>query len=343
MKDVLQRLFAGERSALARAITMVESRSARWQNEGQSMVAAALQRPPPSQACSSGAGPRSSFRIGLTGPPGAGKSTFVEALGTMLTARQEKVAVLSIDPSSALSGGSILGDKTRMTHLSRDPLAYVRPSPSSGTLGGVARNTCDSIVLCEAAGFNTILVETVGVGQSETAVADMVDMFILVMPPGAGDELQGIKRGIVELSDMVIVNKADGDLIPAARRAHYEYRSALKLMKQRSAIWSPRVISVSSLEQTGIDKAWSNMLEFHAAMTGSGELHSKRMRQANIWMWHHVTDRIMAKFRAHPDIVAQLPELEREVSEGRLTAGQGADTLLAIMGLHDTDPILPLP
>ena len=342
---------------------------------------------------------KGTFRIGLSGPPGAGKSTLIEALGGLLTEAGEKVAVLSVDPSSTLSGGSILGyvvvrsryfkrekggasvmtvtvavasaiisslrfgfpffptyisllflliflffvlrvavvvavavavgsDKTRMHKLSVNPDAYVRPSPSSGSLGGVARNTCDSILLCEAAGYSTVIVETVGVGQSEVAVADMVDMFVLVVPPGGGDELQGIKRGIVELVDMVIVNKADGDLIPASRRAHYEYLSALKLLRQREPSWRPRVVSVSSLEGTGIEKAWSRMTSFKETTEDAGAFQEKRRAQSKVWLWHHVTDRMLKLFKEHPVVASQVNDVEAAVLAGQLTAGQGADTLL---------------
>lgn len=326
-----ERLLAGDRSTLARAITLVESRAPKWQDVGQGLVSAAI------KAQQDGGGPSGgALRIGLSGPPGAGKSTFVEALGNLLTAAGEKVAVLSVDPSSTLTGGSILGDKTRMTHLSRHPNAYVRPSPSSGSLGGVARNTCDSILLCEAAGFSTVLVETVGVGQSEVAVADMVDMFVLVVPPGGGDELQGIKRGIVELVDLVIVNKADGDLIPAARRAHFEYLSALKLMRQRSPDWRPRVESVSSLEMTGIDKAWERMAAFREATMASGSFQEKRRNQSNVWLWHHVTDRLLSWFKAHPTVDSQVSSIEADVLSGKMTAGQGADELIRSFAVQNT-------
>lgn len=215
-----------------------------------------------------------------------------------------------------------------MHKLSVNPDAYVRPSPSSGSLGGVARNTCDSILLCEAAGYSTVIVETVGVGQSEVAVADMVDMFVLVVPPGGGDELQGIKRGIVELVDMVIVNKADGDLIPASRRAHYEYLSALKLLRQREPSWRPRVVSVSSLEGTGIEKAWSRMTSFKETTEDAGAFQEKRRAQSKVWLWHHVTDRMLKLFKEHPVVASQVNDVEAAVLAGQLTAGQGADTLL---------------
>ncbi|RKP35816.1 ArgK protein [Dimargaris cristalligena] len=216
--------------------------------------------------------PMRSFRIGLSGPPGVGKSTFIEAFGTLLTEQGYRLSVLAIDPSSILTGGSILGDKTRMPNLSRNTNAYIRPSPNRGTLGGVARNTHQSMLLCEAAGYNVCLVETVGVGQSETMVADMVDMFVLLVPPGGGDELQGMKKGIMEIADMVLVNKADGDLLNAARRAQIEYTSALKFMHHRFSSWRPPVLPVSSMQKEGLKEAWSSMLKFKNEFEADGSL-----------------------------------------------------------------------
>ena len=240
-------LLAGDRRALARAITLVESTTAADQKQSEELLDAMLPQ-------TGGA-----MRIGISGAPGVGKSTFIEAFGLHLTGQGKKVAVFAIDPSSRRGGGSILGDKTRMEKLSRDPNAYIRPSPAGTTLGGVARRTRECLLLAEAAGFDVVLVETVGVGQSETAVADMTDLFVLLASPGGGDDLQGIKRGVMELADLVLVTKADGDLMPAARRAVADYHAALHLMRP-SISGSPKVLAVSSIEGTGIDEAWHEML-----------------------------------------------------------------------------------
>eukprot|EP00041_Stephanoeca_diplocostata_P001895 m.22026 g.22026 ORF g.22026 m.22026 type:complete len:357 (-) comp12596_c0_seq1:461-1531(-) len=317
---LFEQVVVGDRGGLARAITLAESRSAKWRSVGQHVVSRALEH-------NKG---RRTFRIGLSGPPGAGKSTFIESFGRMLTQSSEthRLAVLSIDPSSSVTGGSILGDKTRMPHLSVNPRAYIRPSPSSCTLGGVARSTCDSVVLCEAAGFDTVLIETVGVGQSETAVADMVDLFVLIVPPAGGDVLQGLKRGIVELADMVIVNKADGDLLAPARRTKMEYLSALKLIRNRTPLWNPPVLSVSSLEHKNIDDVWTSMQDYQDIMETSGRLHQKRSQQSKTWMWQMITDQIVQRFQNSAKVAKMIPEVETQVRSGDLTAGQGAEILL---------------
>ena len=270
------RVLQGERTALARAITLVESSRADHQAQAQDLLTRVL--PHTGRA----------VRLGLSGAPGVGKSTFIEAFGLSLTARGLRVAVLAIDPSSSITGGSILGDKTRMELLARDPNAFIRPSPAGRTLGGVARRTREAMLLTEAAGFDVVLIETVGVGQSETAVADMVDMFVLLLSPGGGDELQGIKRGIMELADLVIVNKADGDLVPAAKRAAMEYKSALHLMRPKSAHWRPDVLLASSLKGTGIDEIWAAVSAHREALEGAGEIASHRAAQAQAWMWRFV-------------------------------------------------------
>lgn len=324
---LFDRLKNGERAALARAITLAESKHATHHYIGQKLVAEALNLTQ-SQSARTSDKSKPTFRIGLTGPPGTGKSTFIEAFGSYLVGMGNKVAVLSIDPSSSLTGGSLLGDKTRMPTLSIDPNAYIRPSPSSGTLGGVARNTCDSMVLCEAAGYNIVLIETVGVGQSETAVADMVDMYVMLVPPAGGDVLQGLKRGIVELVDLILVTKSDGDLLPAARRARQEYLSALKLLRKRSSVWSPDVLSISSTTGSGLEDAWKSMTLFHDIMRESDRLQRKRNQQSKIWMWQYVNDRIMQRFRHYPPVSEMIDEIEQLVSVGQLTAGQGADILL---------------
>ena len=266
-------------------------------------------------------------RVGISGTPGVGKSTFIEAFGQHLTAQDLKVAVLAVDPSSKRTGGSILGDKTRMEHLARDPNAFIRPSPSGGTLGGVARRTRETMLLAEAAGFDVILVETVGVGQSETTVAEMVDIFCLLLAPGGGDELQGIKRGVMELADLVIINKADGDLLPAARRAATEYRGALGLMRPKTPHWSPRVRMASAVEGNGIPEVWRDITKFRNDMTAAGALEVLRSEQARSWMWQELTDSLVQALMADAGVARALPEWERQVMDGTTTPGAAADAL----------------
>ena len=279
---------------------------------------------------------KTALRIGLTGPPGAGKSTFIEALGTYITEKKGlNVAVLAVDPSSSKTGGSLLGDKTRMEELSRNMKAYIRPSPAGGTLGGVARTTFESCILCEAAGYDVILVETVGVGQSEYKVADLVDMFTLIIPPAGGDELQGIKRGIIEVVDSVIVNKSDGDLIPAARRIQMEYLSALKFMPPNypNHVWKPPVVRVSSTTGDGIDQSWGMMEDFFEKLSsltdkGTGEdmaiLEKKRVEQRELWMWHHVQDRLLEEIKKK-DFAKRISQ---KVVDNDATPGTGADEII---------------
>ncbi|KAM7140525.1 methylmalonic aciduria type A protein, mitochondrial isoform 4-T5 [Molossus nigricans] len=265
---------------------------------------------------------------GLSGPPGAGKSTFIEYFGKMLTERGHKLSVLAVDPSSCTSGGSLLGDKTRMTELSRDMNAYIRPSPTRGTLGGVTRTTNEAILLCEGGGYDIILIETVGVGQSEFAVADMVDMFVLLLPPAGGDELQGIKRGIIEMADLVAITKSDGDLVVPARRIQAEYVSALKLLRRRSEVWRPQVVRISSRSGEGITEMWDKMREFQDLMFASGELTARRQKQQKIWMWNLIQESVLEHFRTHPTVRGQIPLLERKVLSGALSPGLAADLLL---------------
>ncbi|XP_028932631.1 methylmalonic aciduria type A protein, mitochondrial isoform X2 [Ornithorhynchus anatinus] len=246
----------------------------------------------------------------------------------MLTEQGHKVAVLAVDPSSCTSGGSLLGDKTRMTELSRDMNAYIRPSPTSGTLGGVTRTTNEAILLCEGGGYNILLIETVGVGQSEFAVADMVDMFVLLLPPAGGDELQGIKRGIIEMADLVVVTKADGDLIVPARRIQTEYVSALKLLRKRSKVWSPKVMRISAKTGEGITEIWEKMREFQDLLLASGELIAKRQKQQKVWMWNLIQESVLEHFRSRPTVRDQIPLLEEKVLCGALSPGLAADLLL---------------
>lgn len=246
----------------------------------------------------------------------------------MLTEQGHRLSVLAVDPSSCTSGGSLLGDKTRMTELSRDMNAYIRPSPTSGTLGGVTRTTNEAIVLCEGGGYDIILIETVGVGQSEFAVADMVDMFVLLLPPAGGDELQGIKRGIIEMADLVVVTKSDGDLVVPARRIQAEYVSALKLLRRRSEVWRPKVIRISARSGEGITEMWDIMREFQHRMLASGELAAKRQTQHKVWMWNLIQENVLEHFKTHPSIREQIPLMEREVLSGALSPGRAADLLL---------------
>jgi len=310
-------LIAGDRRALARAITLIESTRA----EDRAKAEALLNRIMPQAGWA--------VRLGITGTPGVGKSTFIEAFGKFLTGRGRGVAVLAVDPTSAISGGSILGDKTRMGELARDPRAYIRPSPSGASRGGVARRTAEAILAVEAAGFDTVIVETVGVGQSETAVADMVDMFVLLLAPGGGDELQGIKRGVIELADLFLVTKADGDLARAAKVARADYLAALQLIRQRSPHWKPRVLLVSALENRGLAEAWQAIEEHRAALGASSELERRRVEQRRAWLWRELGEGLMDNLRADKAVARLLAKLEKGVAEGELTPAAAARQVLA--------------
>jgi len=306
----------GDRRALARAITLVESTRPDHRADATQLLDALM-------PATGGA-----RRVGISGAPGAGKSTFIEALGTHLVAADHDVAVLAVDPSSARSGGSILGDKTRMEELSRSRRAFIRPSPSGGTLGGVARRTREALLLCEAAGFDVVLVETVGVGQSEIAVAGMVDLFLLLLAPAAGDELQGVKRGIVELADLVVVNKADGDLAAAASRTAADYANAVHFLRPRHRAWAARVLTSSALLGEGIDEVWSAIVEHEDALSTSGELIALRAEQASQWMWSEITEGLVDRLRADADVRADLVRLDREVRAGTVSAAAAAQRVL---------------
>jgi len=271
-------------------------------------------------------------RIGITGVPGVGKSTLIDTLGSNLTSAGHKVAVLAVDPSSQRTGGSILGDKTRMERLSVDRSAFIRPSPASGTLGGVTRKTRETILLCEAAGFDIIIVETVGIGQSETAVADMVDFFLVLMLMGAGDELQGIKKGVLEIADMIAVNKADGSNRDRANKAAAEYRGALNILTLVSPNWSPPVITISGLENDGLDHLWQEIQRHHGAMEKSGEFDERRQNQQVRWMWSLLEDSLMMRLRANPDADAAIEATERDVRNGVVTAAGAAESLFGLLG-----------
>ncbi|WIG95975.1 methylmalonyl Co-A mutase-associated GTPase MeaB [Myxococcus sp. SDU36] len=300
---------AGDRAMLARTITLVESELPRHATLAQEVLTRLL----PATG--------GSRRVGISGVPGVGKSTFIDALGMHLVNAGKRVAVLAIDPSSTVSGGSILGDKTRMARLAREEAAYIRPSPSSGTLGGVARKTRETLLLCEAAGFDVVLVETVGVGQSETVVADLVDFYLVLMLAGAGDELQGIKRGILEVADMLAINKADGDNTPRAERARSELRAALHLMRPGA---EPEITTCSALEGSGIEKLWTSVETQLGRSAASGALERRRKAQQVQWMWTMVQDGLRAALRAHPEVSALVPTLEADVREGRATPTSAA-------------------
>ncbi|KAF9973526.1 hypothetical protein BGZ73_003216 [Actinomortierella ambigua] len=363
-QGLFEKLIQGDRYALARAITLVESSNPTHRVRAQELLSLVLKREanladkartartadpglsessvlqdngksaqPNTETPTLQSGPSRlgrTFRIGLSGPPGVGKSTFIEAFGMYLVSQGHRVAVLAVDPSSARTGGSILGDKTRMTELSRCMDAYVRPSPSRGTLGGVARNTTEAITLCEAAGYDICLVETVGVGQSETMVADIVDMFVLLVPPAGGDELQGMKKGIMELSDLVIVNKADGSLLESAMQAQIEYTSALKFVKSISDRWKARVIRVSSRggPEQGISNAWDTMKEYFSIMEESGELQTKRGEQRKIWMWRQVSSELMDLLHEDAQVRQFAHKLESKVLNNEMMSGVAAHEIV---------------
>lgn len=311
----------GDRATLARAITLIESTRADHRKAARQLVQELLPHT------------GKSIRVGITGAPGVGKSLTIDTLGSHLTARGHKVAVLAVDPSSVRTGGSILADKTRMARLANDQNAFIRPSPSGGTLGGVAANTREAMLLCEAAGFDVVLIETVGVGQSETAVADMTDFFLLLLLPGAGDQLQGLKKGVIELADMIAVNKADGDNVKRATEAAAEYRAALQILAPRSPDWTPPVITYSALTGTGIEDLWAQILKHRERMTASGEFAARRRAQQLKWIWTMLEQRLFAQLRSDPAIKAKLPKIEAAVSEGRLSPALAADQIAEALGL----------
>ena len=312
---------AGERASLARAITLIESKRTDHRKSAHQLVQDLL--PQSGKA----------LRVGITGSPGVGKSTTIDTLGTYLIEQKHKVAVLAVDPSSTRTGGSILGDKTRMPRLANDESAFIRPSPSSGTLGGVAAKTRETMLLCEAAGYDVILVETVGVGQSETAVADMTDFFLVLMLPGAGDELQGIKKGVVELADMIAVNKADGDNLKRAKAAAAEYRAALHILKSPSPHWSPPVLTYSALTGDGVAALWKTVGEYREKMTAAGEIESRRRQQQVKWMWAMLEDRLHERLRSDPSLKTKLPQIEKAVAAGTLSPVLAVEQIAHALGI----------
>ena len=313
---LVEGVLAADRTWLGRAVTLVES----THPDDRETAAELLQRLLPHTG--------EAKRVGITGVPGVGKSTFIDSLGTELTVEGHRVAVLAVDPSSSVSGGSILGDKTRMPNLAIDDAAYIRPSPSSGSLGGVTRTTRETMTVVEAAGFNVVLVETVGVGQSETAVADMVDFFLVMMLPGAGDELQGIKKGVLELADALVVNKADGGNEIAAQRAVRDYRAALSMTAPASPNWTPPVLAVSAIEGVGLDQVWNHIQSHHQALTASGELAARRADQQVRWMWSMVEDRLRTRLRTNPAVADLAPHLENQVATGQLPPAAATTQIL---------------
>ncbi len=316
---LVQGLLASDRAALARAITLVESAAPQHKNAAKALLAQLL--------------PHSgkSIRLGITGPPGAGKSTFIDTFGCMLTARGHKVAVLAIDPSSALTRGSILGDKTRMESLSRDPNAFIRPSPTGGVLGGVASATREVILICEAAGYDVIIVETVGAGQSEIELRSLVDFLLLLAITGAGDELQGIKKGVIEIADAIIINKADGDNVAQAKAARAQIERALHFVAPATAGWTTRALTASGLKGNGIDQTWEVISEFRAQTKASGGFEKRRTEQRRAWLHSALERQLRDLLYGHPAVKAALPEIESAVMASELPAADAAEELLRLI------------
>jgi LAO/AO transport system kinase len=315
----VQGVLKCDRRVLAKTITLIESSLSAHQDLARTIIDLLL--PYTGKA----------IRLGITGVPGVGKSTFIESLGTMLVKKGHRVAVLAVDPSSKKSGGSVLADKTRMEKLAIEENAFIRPSPSGGTLGGVARKTRETMIVCEAAGFDIMIVETVGVGQSETTVASMVDFFLLLMISGAGDELQGIKKGVFELADAVAVNKADGDNVERAEMDRKQYETALHFLAPSSPNWTPPVLTCSAIEMTGINIIWESVLAHHKRLTLTGELQANRKKQAVDWMWSLVKEGLKERFYQNPDVNKLLPEILNEVESGRTASTLAADRLLFLL------------
>ncbi|WP_298986554.1 methylmalonyl Co-A mutase-associated GTPase MeaB [uncultured Roseibium sp.] len=320
---LLKDLKNGNRAALARAITLVESKKADHRHLAHQLIQDLL--PLTGRAT----------RVGITGVPGVGKSTTIDTLGSNLTNSGHRVAVLAVDPSSTRTGGSILGDKTRMARLAVDENAFIRPSPSAGTLGGVAAKTRETMLLCEAAGFDVILVETVGIGQSETTVADMVDFFLVLMLPGAGDELQGIKKGVLEIADMIAVNKAEGEGALRARSAASNYRAALHILAPKSPNWSPPVVTISGLANEGLRELWQQVAHYRDKMQATGEWNDKRSRQQVAWMWDMLHQRTMDALKTNSRTAGRLDDLEASVRAGKTSVSLAVDELAGLIGLEN--------
>ena len=319
VERIARRLRGRDRIVLSRAITLIESKRADHRRSAAALMQALL--PDTGKA----------VRVGITGAPGVGKSTLIDALGSMLTAQARKVAVLAVDPSSRRTGGSILADKTRMARLANDPNAFIRPSPSSGTLGGVAAKTRETMLLCEAAGYDVVLVETIGIGQSEIAVADMTDFFLVLALPGAGDELQALKKGVVELADMIAVNKADADNIPRAKLAASQFAAALHILSPRSPNWPPPVVTCSAQTGDGVDALWSHILDHRQRLTASGELKARRGEQQVKWMWTMLEERLFEPLRSDRGVKSALPRIEADVATGRLAPSAAVEKIAAML------------
>ena len=320
-QDYIEGIANGDRTLLARAITLVESSNRDHQRLAQEVLQGLMPK-------TGGA-----IRLGITGVPGVGKSTTIDQLGMNLVNAGKSVAVLAIDPTSKRTGGSILGDKTRMSALAQEKNAFIRPSPSSGTLGGVTKKTRETMALVEAACFDVVIVETVGVGQSEVAVADMVDFFLVLLLAGGGDDLQGIKKGIIELADMIAINKADGDNLARAERAAQEYRGALQIFTPHGATWFPPVITVSGRDNRNLDDLWAKVVEHRDKMMATGEFAARRQSQAVTWMRDMIEDRLMRALKANPRVAKELPAIEADVASGRLVPALAVDRLMALMDL----------
>jgi LAO/AO transport system kinase len=323
VERLVRGIRGGDRTVLSRAITLIESKRADHRHDAAALTQALL--PDTGQA----------VRVGITGAPGVGKSTLIDALGSMLTGERHKIAVLAVDPSSRRTGGSILADKTRMARLANEPNAFIRPSPSSGTLGGVAARTRETMLLCEAAGYDVVLVETVGVGQSEVAVSDMTDFFLVLALPGAGDELQALKKGVVELADMIAVNKADGDNLPRAKLAASQYGAALHILSPRSPNWTPPVVTCSALTGEGIAALWTHVLDHRRRLTETGELAAGRGEQQVKWMWTMLEERLFSPLHSDRAVKAALPQIEADVAAGRTAPGTAVEQIAGLLA-HET-------
>ena len=323
LNATVKAIVAGDRVALGRAITLIESAKPEDQARAQILLENLLPRT------------GNAIRVGISGVPGAGKSTLIDQLGLNLVTKGKKVAVLAVDPTSTRSGGSILGDKTRMGRLASQHGAFIRPSPAGDSLGGVTKTTRETVALAEAAGYDVVLVETVGVGQSETAVSNMVDVFVVVGIPGAGDELQGIKRGLLELADVIAVNKADGDQVERANRAAMEYRTALHILAAGNPGWSPVVLTVSARDNAGLDELWIKVEERHAALEASGALHARRAEQGVAWMREIFEQRLLAAFKGGKEVSRRWSEMEKKVRSGEITPTAAAEKLGRLAGIGE--------
>uniref|UniRef100_K3WLW7 AAA+ ATPase domain-containing protein n=1 Tax=Globisporangium ultimum (strain ATCC 200006 / CBS 805.95 / DAOM BR144) TaxID=431595 RepID=K3WLW7_GLOUD len=325
---LVEGILNGNRTALSRSITLVESSLKSDEQQAELLLDAVLAHRREASAKETEFRGLPTFRVGIAGPPGAGKSTFIENLGQYLTARNHKVAVLAIDPSSSRSGGSLLGDKTRMTHLSNDPNAFVRPSPSRGTLGGVAQHTNDIVLLCEAAGYDIILVESVGLGQSEIVIDDTVDMVMLLVPPAGGDELQGSKKGIMEIADIIVVNKADGELESAAKHAAVDYLHSLQLMRRKDPDWEPKVKLCSAIEKKGIDKIWDVIEQYRTSMNELNKVAKKRNTQSSKWMWNQLSEQLMKSVAKNSSVKEKAEKMNEDLVRGFISPRSAAAHIL---------------